>query len=1119
MPFSSGTGRRNRWGSASPASNEEDDPYNTGKVNRQIENARLRLQDAGVNVDEDTDKRNWFERLTNLPEKQNWFFDALELLGRPGQAVLNTLDKGDEGSPFGAAWRGFSGQERVRGADLVEDELGVKNKIAKAVLGTGLEIVADPTTYVPGAVFAKGARAIGTGAAAAGRGAYGLAEKVPAFGRLSENYIRPGAERTKDALGYIFNRDYKIDETLGGEKSDFLRDLTRTTENTRKYEQEEALKRTLDAAKEAGGLDRGVDVGRVIEAPLRQFEDIEAYELPGGVGTTTSRRELLNMAEGRKGVINELSADLKDSAYTPRSVDQLQIGDKAFLANPDGKRLKGSGAKEIAEIRTVDGQKEFRFKEEPDFVPAAEIKPQGTVRKTELGTVNEQIGNAVEALNKVEKQIRKQYFSRENAALRQLAGRKNKPVNLDELAQSRAFEQVGASPAFNLLMKRREELQTELATLRGQADTLKADTGAQKKGLEGEIDEIKKLADNPVNIQREIPRPERELSTDPGVTAAARSLIRSNDTVRKLALDNGIQVGELEGYMRHVLSKAERELRAKKKPSHVDQGSFNTGNPNKKVLETRKLAGSAEDVNEQIGREFFEPNAFFATAIGQKQLIDYVQAAQFRRKVLSNPSFTRSYVKGMEVGPNQVVIDSNNYKFINDVDDDLAGPANSVSGLADEVGGQYVVTKAVKNALDRYQSLTSDEGIKSFLKAYDKTMNGWKKLALLSPLYHVRNFAGGMFNNYVGGMNTPSLIKYTTSALKEVTDAARGQGSELFNAYRRQGLSSENLSNIEFLRSQDPEEQIRKQVERRSKTGGRKALSKLNLTETSREAGDFIDQAQRFALFNWAYDKGVKQGLSADQAASQAAKKVREVQFDYSNTSAFESNVAARVIPFYRWMRFNMPFQLTQLVSDPRKYANVNKLRQNAQAAVGIDDENVPDYMKESFVVPVYGNEETGTGKNLALNLPLSDLTKLEHPLKTLIDAIGGPVKTIGELGINRNLFTNKPIREFEGQQTNYDLPGNLADFGVDPRIAYLFEQLGGQPARFAANITKAPEDEDQARKFTSAAQSLYNPLKPYDLQRNEYYQLLDELRKLQDYIQYVEQQTGQQVRTVNEIR
>lgn len=53
-------------------------------------------------------------------------------------------------------WRGFSGKEKVSGADVVK-EAGIKNKYAKGILGFGLDVGLDPLTYIPAGTFAKGA--------------------------------------------------------------------------------------------------------------------------------------------------------------------------------------------------------------------------------------------------------------------------------------------------------------------------------------------------------------------------------------------------------------------------------------------------------------------------------------------------------------------------------------------------------------------------------------------------------------------------------------------------------------------------------------------------------------------------------------------------------------------------------------------------------------------------------------------------------------------------------------------------------------------------------------------------------------------------------------------------
>lgn len=1179
MPFASGQRRRSRWSSgASTVTPTSGEKYDTGAVTRQIDNAKLRLADAGVNVETDTDKRNWFEKATNLPEGQNFFFDALELLSRPSQAILNVIDKVPDGdrSVADAAWRGFSGRERVRGADIIEKR-GIDDPFTKFALGTGLDIALDPVSYIPGGQIAKGT-GFATRAAAKGisRG-YRAAERIPIVGRFSERVLRPAAQKVKDTAGYAFNRDYKLDETLDGGVDDTVKRLARETDNARQYLQEQSLATVADTARRAGGVDTGADVGRRMERDLDQ--------------SLRSDRLLSDIMSGKRLSFNEASGELQDfvtninkkvlnSPVVKRQIErkqkqidglkkrveqhkatllELESGDwlatrQQAVTDRLAKAMQGKGPRAQASLQRKADERLLKLEDQARVLDRKlksdiaryedEIMPKllGQVDRIQRGIVfnpreggkafdlvNENaslyrraLGDQVKFIEEIsrrgkfddlvkpelkealrpivtgllvegEKTVAGLRGTPEQKELRRLFGR-NLQFAYDKKGNVRMkLVQRDPDKLYYAMKNASPVIPEDLTDFRNIKDP---------SGLEmGDIRFMDRL-DN-VNI----PRPVREQSRDVEINFAAQDLMDSNQFIRDYARDNGIEIPELEGYMKHVLSKAEREARSRGRSAAIDQGARGQGNPKKSILNSRELHGSVEDINERVERPFFEPNAFFATAIGQKQLIDYVQAVQFRRKVLSNPNFAQRYERGMEIGPNHAVIDTNNYKFIKAGDEAPGAP------LADEIGGEYLVTKAVKNALDRYQRLTTDEGTKGMLKALDATTNMWKKFALFSPLYHVRNLAGAMFNNYVGGMNTPNLIKYTKEGLQEVAAAARGKESELFNEYRRQGLNSQAMSNVEFLRSTDPEKQVEKMVADRSKSFGgrlRDRLNPVNAFETSREAGDFIDQVNRFALYKWARDKGA--------TAEQAAAKVREVQFDYTNLAPFEQNVLTRLIPFYRWMRNNIPFQIQQFINDPRKYANVNKARLNAQEAVGLDEETMPDYMKESFAVPVYGSEATGTGKTLGLNLPLADLTKLNDPLKVIIDALSAPLKVPLELGVNRSFFRNKPIQNFEGEQTQFQLPGGV-DFGLDPKLAYVLENLTGQIGRGLSGYLKAPESEDQDAKFRTPSLGIKSLLRPYDVQANEYYTMLDELRKLQDYIRYIEQQTGQEVRTVNQIR
>lgn len=1112
-------------------------PFDTNKVNKSIENARVRIEDAGYSA-ADADKRNRLEKFLNLPEKQNAFFDVLEVIGRPLSGVTNAISESTKGGNVGEGFvRGLTGKDRTRGADLVED-LGIESKIGKAVLGTGVDIALDPLTYVPGGILAKGVTVPARGFAKyASKGYKAIESKSPKLEKFRKDVVQPAAQKTKDTLGRAFVPNYKLDETLQGTKDDSILRAKQETENKIRYQTEESAKNIADTARLAGGIDKGTDVGRIAEAPLRQFEDVKGYEMPDGITRTTSRREIVSAANAKKQQVEELGKDIRDYRIDEPNPLNLSVGDKAFRLTPEGKRTKGFRSKEIEEVRDINGTKEYRFKGEMDFVPVKQVRAIGKAAPTEIGSINQAITQTTKDLTKIDNDLRRVYFSSENAELRKLTKKKNQPANIDEVASSRAFEVVGASPKFNLLLKRRDELKKQLDSLRNDVKARKEGNISQINELTDEVTALRESAKNPVMIQREIPRPERELSSDPAVRQAARNLVRSNAEIRQLALDNDIPITEMEGYMTHVLAREERKRR--QNMSAVDRGNRGTGSPKKGVVQERTIVGSVEDVNERLraagklkeDENFFEPNAFFASAIGQKRLIEYVHAVNFRRQVLSNSKFAQKFEKGMPVPNNAVVIDTSNYKFMKDADDEL-------SELADEIGGQYVVTKSVKQALDRYQKLTTDEGINGFLKTFDTLQSGWKRLALFSIPYHLRNDVGAKFNNWVGGMPAHEIAKYSALADVDVYNAViKGSDVPMYTEFRKQGLGSSGLSAVEFARrGQEPEDALRKTIERRSQfdgtLGGRlKAEVKnlknpLNAFETSKDFGDFIDQTNRFALFKWFADKNKGNFVTEKELYEAAAKKVREVQFDYSNMTPFESEFATRAIPFYRWMRNNIPFQLKQFANDPRKYMAANKIRMNAQEAVGLDEEELPDWMKDQFAVPVTG--DGNKGKFVSLNLPLGDLSKISNPLKMGVDSLSPLLKTPLEVGMNRNFFFDKPIEKFEGQQKQYSVPSNILGLdipgggtkmgGIDSTLAYILESLGGQPVRQTSNFFTRPTDADQDNKFRDPGLGISSIVKDYDAEKARYFQAQEELRKLQDLINFIEQQTGEKPRKINEI-
>ena len=118
----------------------------TDTLNSQVSNYKTRLEATGA----DTDTRDLFEKLFNLPDDQNILFDVFEILGRPQQALFGAIDSAQKGEDIGkGAIEGLTGDKYTYGGQLlrnagVSDEDIIGDVGLDDILGFGLDVFADP---------------------------------------------------------------------------------------------------------------------------------------------------------------------------------------------------------------------------------------------------------------------------------------------------------------------------------------------------------------------------------------------------------------------------------------------------------------------------------------------------------------------------------------------------------------------------------------------------------------------------------------------------------------------------------------------------------------------------------------------------------------------------------------------------------------------------------------------------------------------------------------------------------------------------------------------------------------------------------------------------------------
>lgn len=591
---------------------------------------------------------------------------------------------------------------------------------------------------------------------------------------------------------------------------------------------------------------------------------------------------------------------------------------------------------------------------------------------------------------------------------------------------------------------------------------------------------------------------------------AATKLIDSNADVRKFAADNGVEIQDIEGYMAHFATK-EAQKYLDDVGTSSSSGMGRVGG-DERVMK-RKLNDSVKNANTKLKKttnidEFFSPDAYFATAGGQQRVINFIAAESMKKNVLKTPELAK----------------------------ELVGQAKPRKGFVkmNIDGKNYEMTKGAAEGITNFEKHVSDEGINALLKGYDTLQGQWKKLALFSTGFHLRNAVGNGWSMYVSGMRPDQVVSRSTEAtlfLASIRKTRSGGKSlakkipkgmaENYDEFVTQGLKGSGqmadfsrdaganvLSDARFKTKGTLGKAAHEfaEIGKQDTLGGALKQGADALFSTSRRVGDEADEISRFALFRHARQSG--------KSPEEAAAKVREVLFDYNDLTKAESEVFRRAIPFYTFMRKNAEFQMKSFMKSPEKFNRLGQLENEAYENSDADKSITPDYLRDGLALPI-----PGTDRFANFNLPAGDLSKFTDPGKMLLDSASPLAKIPLELMLNTQTLNGAPITQFEGEN------GKL--FGKDVKG---FAGLEGKewehvikglvsPAR---NISGAMDMQEEGKgtmldRFAQATGG--NVAKEYSQESFQNQADYTENQRLQDLITKTEKQDNKDVLTIAEMK
>lgn len=337
------------------------------------------------------------------------------------------------------------------------------------------------------------------------------------------------------------------------------------------------------------------------------------------------------------------------------------------------------------------------------------------------------------------------------------------------------------------------------------------------------------------------------------------------------------------------------------------------------------------------------------------------------------------------------------------------------------------IAHAIKNIDELHRDAMKTD---KFFKLVDKVQQPWKFWATAAnPGHHVRNMMGDVYLNFLDGVVDPrhynNAMRLMLSKNPEKFTMKFGDkmlsGSDILKLYEDAGAKS-GFFRVEHGAS--VEGSVKGLIK-----GGKEKI--VNFAEKREDTG-------RLAHFMSALKdeskgaKGLEMGTTKmDDIADAAAARVRKWNIDYGDLTPFEAQYMKRIIPFYTWMRKNIPLQLEALAMRPGRVAAVPKVNRTIEKMLGTEGnyENaiIPKFIKEMAPISLVGEGEGKNGLYWVPNLPIQDISRFaeggkEGILREVMSSTSPLLRIPFEQAFGEKLFSGAPIKG-QGQYSSEQIP------------------------------------------------------------------------------------------------
>jgi hypothetical protein len=337
---------------------------------------------------------------------------------------------------------------------------------------------------------------------------------------------------------------------------------------------------------------------------------------------------------------------------------------------------------------------------------------------------------------------------------------------------------------------------------------------------------------------------------------------------------------------------------------------------------------------------------------------------------------------------------------------------------------------------------------KDWVNVFDKYQTIWKMWnSVVTPGFHIQNTLSNAYQSFLGAgasaMN-PKRLKKAAQIIKgaDPKQTITINGEKFTHQQLKYMAEQEGLLNTFFGN----------EFEIYGGEASKLTKGKINPKIDPTSLNDFIgykiggkigagiEETQRMNLWLNYLEKG--------QTPKEAVESVNKFMFDYADLTEFEKTYMKRIIPFYTFMRKNIPMELEQIIEQPQKYQQTAYAINEFQHMSG--DNYIPledrDEWRQDFIQ--FPNQKDGINAGININLPYQQLERLA-PNKLLgqtSPAIKTPIEALTGKYLYTGLDVESPLDYLAGQNAYANMLNRTADKEGINKGLYVSGQLLGLP-------------------------------------------------------------------------